>query len=138
MRVVLDSNILISALISPHHAPHRIYEAWRQRRFELITCREQLEELRRASRYPKLRLLVPAHSFGALMNLLQRATLVENFGERHVAVDPCDSYLLNLAEAAESDYLVTGDKRAGLLQRGQIGRARILTASNFCETILHE
>ena len=54
MRVVLDSNVLLSALISPHGAPHRIYEAWRARRFELVTCPTQLDEIRRASRYPKL------------------------------------------------------------------------------------
>ena len=50
MRVVLDSNILLSALISPHGPPHRIYEAWRQRRFELVTTGVQLDELRRSSR----------------------------------------------------------------------------------------
>ena len=46
MRAVLDSNILFSALISPHGPPHRIYEAWRQRRFELVTTGIQLDELR--------------------------------------------------------------------------------------------
>ena len=42
MRVVLDSNILLSALISPHAPPHRIYQAWRQGRFELVTGTIQL------------------------------------------------------------------------------------------------
>jgi hypothetical protein len=51
MLVVLDSNILLSALISPYGAPHKIYKAWRQHYFELATCREQVEELRRASCY---------------------------------------------------------------------------------------
>ena len=54
MRVVLDTNILFSALISPHGAPDAIYRAWRTARFELVTSRAQLEEIRRASRYPKL------------------------------------------------------------------------------------
>jgi uncharacterized protein len=136
MRVVLDSNVLISALISPHGPPHRIYLAWREKRFELFTCPEQLDELRRASRYPKLRSLVPAHSFGALINLLQRATIFEGFPAHHEATDPWDAYLLDLSEAASADYLVTGDKRAGLLQRGAINRSRILTAKAFCEVAL--
>jgi predicted nucleic acid-binding protein len=38
MRVIPDSNILFSALISPHTPPHRIYQAWRQGVFELVTC----------------------------------------------------------------------------------------------------
>ena len=50
MRVVLDTNILFSALISPHGAPDSIYRAWRSGRFNLVTSRAQLEEIRRASR----------------------------------------------------------------------------------------
>lgn len=50
MRVVLDSNVLFSAPISPHGAPNTIYQAWRSRRFELLTSRLQLDEIRRASR----------------------------------------------------------------------------------------
>lgn len=137
MRVVLDSNILISALISPHGPPHQIYMAWREKRFELFTCSEQMDELRRASRYPKLRLLVPAHAFGALMNLLCRATILEGFPAHYEATDPHDAYLLDLAVAADADYLVTGDKRAGLLQRDRVGRTHILAARTFCEAALH-
>ena len=37
MRVVLDTNILFSALISPHGAPDAIYRAWRAARFEVVT-----------------------------------------------------------------------------------------------------
>jgi uncharacterized protein len=51
MRVILDSNILFSALISPIGPPHRIYQAWRAKRFELATCSIQIGEIRRASRY---------------------------------------------------------------------------------------
>lgn len=49
MRVVLDSNILFSALISPHGAPDAIYRAWRSARFEVVTSQVQLDEIRRAS-----------------------------------------------------------------------------------------
>ena len=35
MRVVLDTNILFSALISPHGAPDAIYRAWRTGLLEL-------------------------------------------------------------------------------------------------------
>lgn len=49
MRVVLDTNILFSALISPHGAPDTIYRAWRMARFEVVTSRAQLDEIRRAS-----------------------------------------------------------------------------------------
>jgi putative PIN family toxin of toxin-antitoxin system len=54
MRVVLDTNILFSVLISPHGKPDLIYRAWRSARFEIVTSHLQLDEVRRASRYPKL------------------------------------------------------------------------------------
>lgn len=58
MRVVLDTNILLSALISPAGAPARIYEAWKLGRFELVTSVEQLEEFARVTRYPAVRALI--------------------------------------------------------------------------------
>jgi predicted nucleic acid-binding protein len=52
MRVVLDSNILFSALISPHGAPHRLFQAWRVKRFELVTCSIQVEHDRAEQKVP--------------------------------------------------------------------------------------
>lgn len=138
MLVVLDSNILISALISSKGAPYSILKEWRRGRFKLATCTEQLDELRRASHYPKIRPLVPPPVFGGLLNHLQRAIILDDFPMKFEADDSHDSYLLNLAVAAEADYLVTGDKRSGLLKRRRIGRARILTASSFCKTMLEK
>jgi predicted nucleic acid-binding protein len=50
--------------------------------------------------------------------------------------DPNDAFLLAMALAGEADYLVTGDHRAGLLQRGSHGRTRIVTPATFCATCL--
>jgi hypothetical protein len=134
--VVLDSNIFFSALISPHGAPQRLYQAWRQGRFEVATCRQQVEEIRRASRYPKLRAILKPHLVGKMLNALQRAQVFEDVPKRHTAHDPDDAYLLDLAELAKADYLVTGDKRSGLLKLRRIGGARIVTAATFCEKAL--
>lgn len=77
MRVVLDTNILFSALISPHGAPDAIYRAWRAARFEVVTSRMQLDEIRRASRYPKLQAILQPAKVGAMINNLQRAVVLE-------------------------------------------------------------
>lgn len=37
-----------------------------------------------------------------------------------------------MAQASEADYLVTGDRRAGLLNKVSFGRTRIVTPSQFC------
>lgn len=135
MRVVLDTNVLLSALISPHGAPDVIYNAWRGARFELVTSTVQLDELRRVSRYPKLKAILPAHRVGAMLNNMQRTIVLEHLPNLPDGVemnDPNDAFLFTMALTAEADYLVTGDRRAGLLQLGQAGRARIVTPATFC------
>jgi len=136
MRVVLDSNVLFSALISPHGAPDAIYRAWRAARFEVITSRVQLDEIRRASRYPKLQAVLQPARVGVMINNLQRAVILDRLKITLETDDPDDAFLLAMATAGEADYLVTGDRRAGLLQRGHVGRTRIVTPALFCAEML--
>lgn len=136
MRVVLDTNVFLSALISPHGAPDIIYRAWRAAKFEVITSLVQLDELRRASRYPKFQTILQPHQVGAMVNNLQRATILDSLPTDIEADDPNDAFLLAMARAGNADYLVTGDRRAGLLQRGSFGRTRIVTPSTFCSEVL--
>jgi putative PIN family toxin of toxin-antitoxin system len=135
MRVILDTNVLLGALISPHGPPDAIYRAWRAARFELVTSAAQLDELRRVSRYPKLKTILPAHRVGTMVNNMQRAIVLVQLPplpDGIEALDPNDAFLLAMALGGEADYLVTGDRRAGLLQRGSIGRTRIITPATFC------
>lgn len=139
MRVILDTNVLLGALISPHGSPDAIYRAWRAGRFELVTSAAQLDELRRASRYPKLKTILPAHRVGTMVNNMQRAIVLGQLPpltDGIEANDPNDAFLLAMALGSEADYLVTGDRRAGLLQRGSVGRTRIVTPAVFCAEAL--
>lgn len=139
MRVVLDTNVLLSALLSTHGAPDAIYRAWRAARFELVTSTAQLDEMRRVSRYPKLKTILPAHRVGAMVNNMQGAIVLEhlpNLPEGVEVTDPNDAFLLTMALEGVADYLVTGDRRAGLLQLGSAGRARIVTPATFCAEVL--
>lgn len=136
VRVVLDTNVLLSALISPHGPPDAIYRAWRSARFEIVTSETQLDELRRASRYPKFKAVLQPHRVGAMVKNLQRATVLERLPSDIEADDPFDTFLLAMAVAGEAEYLVTGDHRAGLLRRGHIGRTRILTPGAFLRDAL--
>jgi putative PIN family toxin of toxin-antitoxin system len=139
MRVILDTNVLLGALISPLGPPDAIYRAWRAARFELVTSTAQLDELRRASRYPKLKTILPAHRVGTMVNNMQRAIVLTQLPPLPDGIDANDSndvFLLAMALGGEADYLVTGDRRAGLLQRGSLGRTRIVTPTAFCAEAL--
>lgn len=139
MRVILDTNVLLAALISPHRPPDAIYRAWRAGRFALVTSVLQLDELRRASRYPRLKAILPTHRVGTLVNHLQHANILQALPPLPAGVeaaDPADAFLLQMALASAAHYLVTGDRRAGLLQRGQLGATRIVTPAAFCDEAL--
>jgi putative PIN family toxin of toxin-antitoxin system len=139
MRVVLDTNVLLAALISSHSPPDIIYRAWLAARFDLVTGAVQLDELRRVSRYPKIKAILPAHRVGTMINNIQRAIVLNTLPPLPNGIDaddPNDVFLLAMSLAGEADYLVTGDRRAGLLQRGSIGRTRIATPATFCAEVL--
>ena len=139
MRVILDTNVLLAALMSSGSSPDAIYRAWDEGRFDLITATAQLDELRRVSRYPKIKAILPAHRVGAMVNNLQRAIVLDALPHLPDGIevgDADDAFLLAMAQAGEADYLVTGDRRAGLLQRGRFGRTRIVTPTAFCAEAL--
>lgn len=139
MRVILDTNVLLGALISSHGPADVIYRAWRAARFDLVTSTAQLDELRRPSRCPKLKTILPAHRVGTMVSNMQRAIVLgalPSLPDVMKTKDPNDVFLLAMAVASEADYLVTGDRRAGLLQLASAGRTRIVTPVAFCAVAL--
>lgn len=68
MRLLLDTNILVSALIAPGGPADILYQAWRAGRFRLLTSEEQLEEFRRVTRYPKVRKYIRPAAAGTMLN----------------------------------------------------------------------
>ena len=131
MRLIVDTNILVSALLSATSLPARLLVLWRQSRFVLLTADEQLEELRRVTRYPKIRERLPPALAGRLINDLRGlAVLVDRLPTVTASPDPDDNYLLALSQAGGADVLLTGDKR-DLLALERHGPTRILTVRVF-------
>lgn len=139
MRAVLDTNVLLSALLSPHGWPDVIYRVWQKDRFDLVTSSAQIDELRRASRYEKFKDVLQPHRIGTMVNNMRDSIMLDALPLLQESIevnDPNDTFLLKMALAGEVDYLVTGDHRAGLLQRGSYGRTRIVTPATFCAEAL--
>ena len=110
--------------------PADLYQAWLDDVFDLVTSEEQTRELRTSSRYPKALEFLKPHDVGFTSNRMREANLYVNVPRRHAALDPTDSFLLDLAAVSKADYLVTGDKSSGLLQRGKLGHTRISVPPN--------
>ncbi|MDN5869205.1 MAG: putative toxin-antitoxin system toxin component, PIN family [Nitrococcus sp.] len=135
MRVVLDTGILLGALITSGTPPDLIYRAWRKKAFELVTSEWQLEEFRRVSRYPKLRKYLKPAEAGALVNgLRHQATLLQELPKLELSPDPDDNPILATAIAGGAAYLVTGDRR-GLLFLGKVESVQIVTARAFADLL---
>ena len=122
----MDTNILVSALLAATSLPAHLLRLWRQGRFDMLTSAEQIDELRRVTRYPKLRNRLTPALAGRLVNELHGlAVTVTNLPVVAVSPDPDDNHLLALAQAGAADVLVTGDKR-DLLALQRHGGTRIL------------
>jgi hypothetical protein len=131
MRVVLDTNILISALISSAGNPAIIYSAWEDGKFTLLTCAEHLDELRATLQKPRVADLIKPYNAGRLVNQIKR--LAEDVGPLprvKRSPDPNDDFLLAMSEAGKAGYLVTGDK-SGLLSLHHYKATRIISAAEF-------
>jgi len=135
MRLSLDTNILVAALITRGTPPDQLYEAWRDGRFTLISSELQVEEFSRLTRRQGVRFRIHPAAAGRMVNDLRRlATVVDNLPLVNVSPDPYDNFLLAMAEAGQADVLVTGDKR-GLLALTRHHGTRILTARAALEIL---
>ena len=135
MRVVLDTNIFLSGLISPDGVPDRLIRAWLDRRFLLVSHSLQLDEMREVSRREKIRALVRPVEAGRLVNQIARlAEIPTSLPILKRSRDPGDDFLLSLCDVGVVDRLVTGDKN-DLLALKRHGTATILTAAAFAREL---
>jgi putative PIN family toxin of toxin-antitoxin system len=131
MRVVLDTNIFISALLVENSLPAELIGHWRHGKFDLLSAREQLGELSRVTRYPKIKARLNPVLAGRLINEIRDvAVMLERLPVLDVSADPYDNYLLGIAVAGSADYLVTGEKN-DLLSLKQHDGTKILTIRDF-------
>ncbi len=111
MRVVLDTNVFISAILWGG-IPGHIYEE--VARFELITSEEQLQELKRVFSYEKFADTIARKGETPLTLLLAIRGEVRVIQpaqvSREVIRDEDDLIILGTAVGGTADYLVTGDK----------------------------
>lgn len=135
MRVVLDTNILLSALMVRATPPDRIYEQWRHGRFELASTERQMDELKQVVRRPFFQARLKASEIGRMVNDIRRlAVMCSRLPIVKRSPDPNDDYLLALCQAAGADYLVTGDK-SHLLSLDRHQMTRIVSAKTLVEIL---
>jgi putative PIN family toxin of toxin-antitoxin system len=111
LRVVLDTNVLVSGLAYPGSVPGRIVTAWRQGGLDVVLSRYILDELVRVlPRLPKIQ-MTTAEIRDLADSFMFLADVIEPEGEHDANLrDPADQPVLLTLLAAKADYLIAGDK----------------------------
>jgi putative PIN family toxin of toxin-antitoxin system len=131
MRIILDTNIIVSGLSSEHGAPAQLLNSWTDNAFSLVTSTTQITELQSVTHRPSVRPLIPPAHAGRFINDLHRfATVLDRLPVVDRSRDPNDNFLLAMAEAGAADYLVTGDKR-DVLALKRHGNTTIIAAKEM-------
>ena len=126
-RVVLDTNVAVSALVFREGWLAWLREAWEAGRIVPVVAAETVAELVRVLAYPKLRLSAE-ETKNVLTHYMQHAEAVGEVGTAARVPecrDPDDRMFLRLAYAARVEALVTGDE--DLLAASGKSRIPILT-----------
>lgn len=133
MRIVLDTNILISAFVSRRGASAQILAYCQSGELELLISPETLDELRRVLAYPDIRkrLTYRDEQIEGLLAFLELAavSLTPPTGVRVVPADADDDKFVALALAGEARYIVSGDSH--LLEIGAYQGIAILKPAAF-------
>lgn len=112
MRVVLDPNVLVSAVISTAGPPREIVVAWIDGHFDLVASPALVDELRGVLARPRFRRWVSeATATEFIEGIADDALMIDDPPPlAGLSPDPDDDYLIALARAANADYLISGDR----------------------------
>ncbi len=113
MKVILDTNVLLSGLMAPEGTPGRILAAWLEARFDVVMSFEQLAEIGRALSYSKIRRRLKWNEQRIEQFIRQLYIRAEVVDLRQASVetprDPGDTPILATLIVSGADALVSGD-----------------------------
>ena len=131
MRVVLDSNVIISGLAYPRNERYVLQTVARDHELFVspVIFDEVARSLTRKFNWGQSRVTA------AIAELRRTATIIDPAPEADaVPGGHADNRILDCAVAAQADFLVTGDKRH-LLPLGEHRGTRIVNAARFLEAL---
>ena len=138
LRVVIDTNLIISAIIVPGSLPDQLFRAWQKDLYILVISIEILEEIKEVVQreYIREKYHLSTEKIVKLITLLRLSTeLIIPISEQELPLhcrDTKDDKLLTLALAGDVDYLITGDDDLLALNgKTELGKLKIVTVRKF-------
>jgi putative PIN family toxin of toxin-antitoxin system len=138
LRIAIDTNVIVSGILSRKGAPAQLLIAWRERRFLLLTSSAIIAEVRMVLQYPHIRKKYPLSDDDVehVIILLEHDALLVT-GEAEVTGsipdDPRDEMILACALDGKADVIVSGDHH--LIDLESFRDIPIMTARQFLDQL---
>jgi len=138
LRVVLDTNVFVSSLLSTQGLPAQVLHAWREGRYMLVTSPPIIAEIVEVLESPRIskKYLIGQEDIEHLVDLLKTDTILvpgRAAIKGSVPQDPRDEMFLACAIDAKADCIVSGDRH--LLDLRTYRGIPILTVNEFAEKL---
>lgn len=138
---VIDTNLLISAIISSKGLPNKLMRTWENDQIILMISPNLLSELEDVAQRDKFK---QYHLFKEQLaelvdNIKASAEVIPSMPDEQLAIhsrDPKDDKLLSCAISADANCLITGDEDLLVLNGDPaLGKLKIITAKDFLDLI---
>lgn len=140
VRVVLDTNIFVSALLIPDSPPARILELILEAKLRLVISPGIIKELGSVFAYPKLKKSMQKHGITdeevaeAIHDILSIATITSGSEiAQGACLDPADDMVLSCALEGRADFIISGDQ--DLIELEFYEEVKIVTPAKFLQII---
>ncbi len=134
--VVLDTNVIVSALISSGSIPGVIFKRFRIGDFDLVTSNQQLDEIADVIARPALQKYINPREAKLSLSFLKSGKLARIVAPQARSwdfPDKKDHFLLDLIAFEGPQFLVTGDKL--LLSLVEVKNTAIVSPAEFIQVL---
>ena len=140
LRVVIDTNLIISGTAKSNTIPNRLLEGWRKKEFLLITSIPILSEIKEVLDRKEIQahFFLKPEDIRDLIQALSTQTIITS-GALEVDIvkdDPDDNKFIAAAVERSASYIISGDR--DLLDIGDYEGIKIMEARNFLEDVLQK
>lgn len=143
LKVVIDTNLLISAIIIPQTNPDKVIQAWEKDIFILLVSQQlmsEFEDVISRKKFLNYHAVFKERGEELIASLKAAAEPVDPLPVKKLPVhsrDSKDDYLLATAFGGGADYLVTGDEDLLVLNTNPgLGKLKIVSVRQFLSVII--
>lgn len=134
MKIVIDTNDFISALIGKKHR-EKLSIILSDPTFEIFADENLISEIRGVAYREKFRKYISIAEVDIYIDVLSlRLSFIKTTSIFYASPDPDDNYLLALAVDSEAEYLITGDKK-DLIRLSPFQKIKIITLQELLDIL---